>query len=224
MTPTPPKEVGRRVDHTERTCGVAPTIEQVNPRRWRVTATNDRVTASVDYHRPAHSKRWQATNPQLVVDGQPRPPVNSDAELATLFGHTPPAVTPDPTPTDLGIHDAPGEVLLSCQKLGANHAALVTVGGTANRRLWIVTLATERGWMQFRHRYSPSGRFNRNAVETVIVVDGADVTSEYVHRLPALLALLTGREDNPTAPSINAPAAAANSNAVQIRKQSVMRV
>lgn len=217
-----PSIVQQRARTAEKATGQPARIEQLGPTRWRVTVSNDTVEASADYAKAPNSRRYANVSGQLLVNGEERPTVATDGQLAKLFGKAPTPPEPEPVPTDRGIGDAPGEVLYFCQKALKGQPAVV--GGTADGRLWVVRVQFPRGWVETTLHYTARGQHLKNAGGMRVVLDGVDVTCRYAHRLHELLSDMAGGQDPNGPATISGPGEAVESNAVRVRRQTVIRV
>lgn len=231
-----PKQVRNRADDLGKATGHPPVIEQVRPDRWRVTMANDRVTMTIDY-KPTNGRppRWVWASSELYIDGVRQDELTNGFEhFVRVFKDPDEFKNPHPTPVPLdtpldevsSLDDLPSMVrksyLVLADKLGDD---AVTVG--RSRSYWVLQVVTGDATMRVNLiDTSGHGEWELDHQHPIqLVIGGRDFSDEVEGNIERAMGLIMkpAHQAAPGNPPVAGPAPAARSNAVETRRQTVIR-
>lgn len=224
-----PKIVQYMVDQLVRDTGVEPSIDW-DKERITLTHQNSHVKLVNVYK---HNRRgWLWGTSDLFIDGKPSEKAHNYGHYVRVF-HDPtelarPYDMPEPlSSTVLPQQYDPPPLLQKLvfdlqEKLQAIEFTLVI--GKANPNFWSVHADFPDG--QLRLNFNKRGDDFAKIHPVQLILNDQDMSDQLDGRVDKALAMIAGaaRPDNPTNPDINHSQASPRSNAVEVRRQSVMRI
>jgi hypothetical protein len=224
-----PRIVQYMVDQLTRDTGVTPTTEW-DKEKITLIHQNQHVKLVNVYK---HNRRgWLWGTSDLFIDGQLSIKAHNYAHYVRVFLDPSelarPYDVPDPLSTEViaPAYDPPPLLRMMAfeltEKLGGIDFSMTV--GKANPNFWSIHLVFPDG--QLRLNFNKRGTELAKVHPVQLVLGDADVSDQLDGRLDKALAMIAGtaRPNAPTAPAIYAESASPRSNAVEVRKQSVMRI
>lgn len=224
-----PKIVQYMVDQLIRDTGVEPSIDW-NKERITLTHQNGQVKLVNVYK---HNRRgWLWGTSDLFIDGKPSEKAHNYAHYVRVFQDPAELARPYDVPEPLSSpvlpqqYDPPPllrkiEFDLN-EKLQALEFRLVI--GKANPNFWSIHVEFPDG--QLRLNFNRKGTELADVHPVQLLINNQDISDQLDGRVDKALAMIAGtvRPNNPSTPDITQPAASPRSNAVEVRKQTVMRI
>jgi hypothetical protein len=225
---TIPKAVSRSARQWEQAVGTRPAVTVVEPGLWRLTLKNKRITATQDWRGSLGKTKFAGAS--LTVDGKPRPVLGHDEFVKLWKSHgdrtvARPAVLMD-VPPGGDLATAPTTVQDVAGQLA--RAGIEAQAGFAHNR-WIISfsLPDDGGGMRLVFT-SRKRQWGLSWGDSQVIVGGEDVTRQVGGDIAkALQMLFPSAPGAPAAPSTGPIAReagpAVTTNAVSIRRQTVIR-
>ncbi|MFD9443471.1 hypothetical protein [Streptomyces sp. NPDC060001] len=220
--------------------GSAPTITRATPLHYLLTHANDRVTLTITWRRNPAGK-WKWKNSTLSIDNQQRALANSYDDFIRIW-NTPDQADQKPPRTVLpDLVPLPDDADLPSVIATTRDTALRKIRNTEGATLSTLYVAeTDHGYTlvadspkgHIRIHYTQQGHtdygwdVDPKQPFQVLDADGYDKTTQFAGNLRAALTSILGAPipEASATPKARGPRDAAASNAVTVRRHSVIRV
>lgn len=224
-----PKIVQYMVDQLVRDTGVEPTVDW-DKEKITLIHQNARVKLVNVYK---HNRRgWLWGTSDLFIDGNPSIKAHDYPHYVRVFADPAELAHPHDEPEPLSSpvlpqpYDPPPLLRKIAFDLNEKLQSLeyTLTLGKANPNYWSIDVLFADG--QLRLNFNRRGNDFARVHPVQLILQDHDVSDQLDGRLDKALAMIAGvaRPDNPTNPNIAHPQPSPRSNAVEVRKQSVMRI